>query len=283
MLLEEVIARILSARPELTRDEVLRMIEARERSARGFLTRESAALSLAAELGIPIQFSFKPEMQIKNLVSGLNDVTVTGRVIYVSPLRRFMRRDGGEGSKRSIYIADKTGRVKVNLWNEKAESPNWNTLVDKIVRLSHVSVRRGPSGRVELNVDLRSEIEIEPSDLRPDDYPPLANFIRRIGEIKGDERIVDVAGILERIHPITIFRRQDGGEGRVRRAELSDQTGRVTLVLWDEHADMISEEHLGKYIMLINLGVRRRFDGQLELHSRSRTKIMPLHGKPSGF
>lgn len=283
MLLEDVIAKILSARPELTRDEVLRMIEAKERDAKGFLTRESAALSLAAELGIPIQVSFKPEIQIKNLVSGLGDVTITGRVIYVSPLRRFMRRDGGEGSKRSIYIADKTGKVKVNLWNERAESPNWDTLVDKIVRFSHASVRRGPSGRVELNVDLRSNIEIEPSDLRPDDYPPLANFIRKIGEIKGDERIIDVAGIIERVHPITTFKRQDGGEGRVRRAELSDHTGRIIIVLWNEHAGMISEEYLGKYVMLLNLGVRRRFDGQLELHSRSRTKIMPLYSRPSGF
>lgn len=283
MALEDIISKILSARPELTREKILEMIEARERSARGFLTKESAALSLAADLGIPVEFPFKSEMQIGSLVSGLKDVTVTGRIIYVSPLRKFMRWDGREGARRSIYIADKTGMIRVNLWDDKAKTPNWDILVDKIVRLSHVSVKHGSGGKIELNVGLRSKMEIEPDDLRFGDYPPLTRFIHMIDEITGNERIVDVVGLIEQIYSITTFKRQNGSDGRVRRVELRGHNGRIMLVLWDEHANVLSEDHLGKYVILLGLNVRRRFDGRLELHSRSQTKIMFLSGKPSGF
>ncbi len=284
MTLEEIIAKIISARPELTKEEVLKMIKAKERSAKGFLTEKSAALSLAADLGITInKMSFRRELQIKDLVSGLSNVTVSGRVIYVFPPRRFTRSNGREGARRSIYIADGTGMIRATFWDDKATSPILEGSVDKIVRLSHVSVRRRAGGKLELNVGSRSKIEIEPPDLRDENFPPLTKFIRKIGEITGNEGMVDIIGLIERVHPLVTFKRQDGGEGKVRRIELKDFTSRITLVLWDESANLISEDHVGKYVMLIKARTKRRFDERVELHTADQTRIVFLRRKPSGF
>lgn len=280
--LEDIIIKILSAKPDLKRDEILRMIDERVRGADGFLTPESAALSLAADLGISFRVSFKHDLQIKDIVSGLSDVTVSGRVIYVHPLEKFLYSDGREGFRRSIYLADNTGFIKAILWNEAATLIN-EDLIDRVVRLSHVSVKRRGSGRLELSVGRRSRIEIDPGDLSEKDYPPITRFIKKVSEITGLDKHLSVIGLVERVYPQSTFKRQNGSEGRVRRVEVTDDAGKVSAVLWDSCANAISEEAVGRYIILLNMKVKVRFDGRVEIHSGDRTRIILLGRKPSGF
>lgn len=284
MTLEDIIAKIISVKPSLSRKEILSMIEAKVKSAKGFLTMESAALSLAAEMGIKIETRFRHETRIKDLISGLSDVTITGRIIRVSPPQKLIRQDGKEVVKRDILIADKTGVIKVNLWDNWAESLPWDHLLDRVVRISHASVRRGTGGALELNLSLRSEIEVEPKDVKLEDYPPITSFVSKINEITGNMREVNVVGFIERVHQIVTFKRQGYSEGKIRRIELKDYTGKIILVLWNAYADIISENHAGKYVMLTGLKVKQRFDGQIELHTKdNKTKIVFLEKKPSGF
>lgn len=280
--LEHIITKILSARPDLSRDEIIRIIEERERSAGGFLTRESAALALAAELGVVIKPNFRYEMQIKDLVSGLRDVTITGRVIYVSQPRKFHSRDGEEGIKRSIYIADKTGVIKVVLWGDKATSINPENLIGKVVRLSHLSVRRKAGGRLELSAGLRSTIEVNLNETRSGDYPPLTLFVKNIGELpQYKNRIVNVLGLIEQVYPITTFKRQGGDEGKMRRVELADKTDKITLILWESYADILSESHIGKYAISFGVKVKERFNGKIELHTTGKTQIIVMEENPA--
>ncbi|MEM2152475.1 MAG: hypothetical protein QXN40_05175 [Candidatus Bathyarchaeia archaeon] len=281
MSLEDIIAKILSVKPELTKDEVLKIIKEREKSAKGFLTLESAALSLAADLGIDFKVSFRRELKIKDLVSGLSNVTISGRVIYVGSLRRFFYPEGREGFKRVIYLADDTGLTRATLWNEKALLIDVDA-TDEIVRLSHVAVRRKGGGKTELNVGPKSEVEINPKDLNEENYPPITGFTKKIGEISSQNKFVDVIGLIEQVYPQFTFKRKNS-EGKVRRMEISDESGKILAVLWDESADFISEEHLGRYVMMLNMRVKERFDGKIEIHSGSRTSILLLKKKPSGF
>ena len=270
---EYIIDRILSAKPELTREEILRMIEDRERRAGGFLTRESAALSLAAELGVTVEAKFKHDLnlQIKDLTSGLRNVTITGRVIYVSQLKKFRRKNGVEGVKRSIYVADNSGTMEAVLWDEKAAVFNPEDLLGKVVRLSHFSVKRKAGGRLELSANLKSRIEINPANVENRDYPPLTSFTRRISDLPSSvDKAVNVFGLIEKVYPPTIFKRPNGGEGKVRRVEISDGSGKVSLVLWDNDADLISEDHVGRNVMAFKVKVKERFDGRIELHTRNQ-------------
>jgi replication factor A1 len=284
MRLEDIIRKILLAKPELTREEVLKMIELKEKSAKGFLTRESAALSLAAEFGVAIEeTSFRRGVQIKDLVSGLKDVTITGRVIHVSPTKKFIRQNGSEGAKRVIHVADKTGVVRVAIWDEEALALEPKHILDRLVRLRHASVKRKAGGKIELNIGSKGEIEIDPEDLKEEDYPPLTSFIGTLDKITGNEKNIDIIGLVSQVYPIITFKRQDGGEGKVRRVEIKNHTGKITLVLWDENADAISEEHIGRHILVLGAGVKKRFDGRLELHTKNQTEIIHLTKKPSGF
>jgi len=166
MSFNEVIERILSSRPDLSREEVIKIIEKKKGEARGFFTNEVAARLVASELGLEIRHqSFQSEVLVRDLVSGLRDVTVTGRVIAVYPLKTFKRSDWTEGRVAHLLIVDKTGTLKVVLWDEKTSLVEaGNVEQGQIVRISHGYVRQGRSGKLELHVGSRGSIQVFRSD-----------------------------------------------------------------------------------------------------------------------
>lgn len=174
MRFEEILQKIHMLHPELTFDKILRMIDEKEKEAKGFLTRESAARVIGAELGIESSGKLiKRDIYIKNLIAGLNNVTIVGRVISVYPVQKFTREDGKEGKTRRLIVADKTGDTKVILWNGKADFPEAENLTGKIVRFLQGYVRRGLNGRPELNIGSKGRLEIYPEDTNEKDLPSL--------------------------------------------------------------------------------------------------------------
>ncbi len=87
MGLEETIKQILSSCSNIRRQEIIEMIEKKKTGICGFLTDETAARIVASELGVKtIQKSFQLKIQIQDLFSGLNDVTISGQVfLYIRP------------------------------------------------------------------------------------------------------------------------------------------------------------------------------------------------------
>jgi replication factor A1 len=284
MPLDDIIQRILSAMPNLTREEVLRLIEEKEKNAKGFLTTESAARALAIELGVEAsEDSWKHGISIADLVSGLGNVTVIGRVISVHPLRKFVRQDGKEGMMRHLTIADKTGGLKVTLWGELAVFPNVEKAIGQIAKISHGYVRRGFDGKIELSVDSRGAIEFSPSGIPEAEYPPLTRFFKRINEIRGDEKSVNVLGTISRVYPATTFSREDGIEGKVRRVELEDGGNKITVVLWDKKVEDLADIEEGRFLAISEAKVRRHQNDGFELHVSNSTSIVMLTEKPSDF
>lgn len=171
---EKIIEQILSSRPNLTQKEVRELIKKKKRDSEELFTDETAARIVASELGLEIdQKPLRLEILIKDLVSGLNDVTVTGRVISFQSPRTYIRKDLTQGVFTRLSLADRSGRLNVILWGEKAD------LVEKgkfkpgqIIKISHGYVRIGLDGRLELHVGLRGNIQISPRYVEEDNYQP---------------------------------------------------------------------------------------------------------------
>ncbi|MFQ6095733.1 MAG: OB-fold nucleic acid binding domain-containing protein [Candidatus Bathyarchaeia archaeon] len=267
MTVDSIIQQILASRRDLRREEILRMIEEKVRSAKGYFTDEAAARIVASELGVKTPRKRLPEMLVKNLVSGLNDVTVTGRIVYVSPSQRFTRSDEIEGLVKRLLIADKSGMIKVVLWNDKAKrADELDMRPGQIVRLLHGYVREGFDGRLELNLGRRGEIELSAQERIQDNYPPLEAFLKKIGDITERDRNVNVSGVIQEVSPESRFTRKDGSEGKVRSVWLRDSTGEIRSVFWNSKADEIKGLRKGNSLKIMNAEVRSRMGGQLELH-----------------
>lgn len=138
------------------------MVEEKNREANGFFTKETAVRLVASELGIEIRHTpFHPEVLLRNLVSGLNDVTVIGQVTTVYPPHTFTRSDLTEGKVANLLFADETGTLKAVLWDEKTNVvEEGNVEQGQTIRISHGYVREGRSGKLEIHVGSRGNIEI---------------------------------------------------------------------------------------------------------------------------
>jgi replication factor A1 len=282
--LEDIIQKILSSHPELTREEILQMFKEKMEEAKGFLTRESAARAVAVELGVePLNFSAARGIMIKDLVSGLSDVTVTARVIFAGPLQKFTSSDGREGRMRHLVIADKTGELRVVLWDDKAEMVDSLSLLGQMVQFMHGYVRSGFNGRIELNIGSKGSLEFALTDLLKDEIPPLTKFHRRIGEITEDDKTLNVIGNVVEVYPVSTFSREDGSEGMLKKLELQDGTDVILVVFWNTKVQELADIKSGSLLQVFGAKVRGSLGGGVELHVDSSVDIAVLKELPMGF
>jgi replication factor A1 len=159
---EKIINQILSSRSDLNRKEILEIIEKKKKGAHNFLTDETAARIAASELGVKIiKKPLRLKIQIKDLISGLNDVTVTGQIISIYPSKTFTRRDLTEGKLASLVISDESGTLRVVLWDDKVQLIEGEKIHRKqTVRISHGYVRKGLDGKPELHLGQKGKIKV---------------------------------------------------------------------------------------------------------------------------
>lgn len=282
MDLEQVIERILASRRDTTREELLKAIRTKTAASGGLLTEAAAARLIAAEHGVEVKPKRPlPKIRLRQLVSGLNDVTVSGRVLHVSTPREYVHR-GGSGQMAKLLIGDETGVLTVVLWDDQAGSAE-RIKPRQIVRVRHGYVRTSRDGGVELHVGRRGSIQLSPPDASEDDFPQVEGFCRKIATLGPEAKRVVVEGVIQTVFPVSSFKRRDGTEGRVLRAAIEDDSGRVQAVFWNEKAETVANAHEGEVVLLINVKVRKsRQDGVLEVHADAASS-MEVSSRPRSF
>jgi len=275
--LEQIVQQILLVRRDLSREEVLKRIYEKKRSAEDYYLDEAAARVVASELGVEIPYeteAFKPQLRLSDLISGLNDVTVTGRVILIYPAQVFRRPDLTEGRVVRLQVADKTGTLRLVLWNDKTTQVEGGKISSgQMLRVLHGYVREGLDGKLELHVGQRGEVQVSPPDIDESEYPSIASFVDKIGSLAARHRRANVLGVVQEVHPASEFKRRDGTSGRVRRLTLKDETAQTTVVLWNEKVDELGEVKKGDYIRIMNARLKEIAEGRLELHVENATQI----------
>jgi len=274
--LEDVIQQILSARPDLKREDVVKKIEEKRRSLGGYFTDVVLARIVASELGVePVGVSTQEQkLSIRDLVSGLNDVTVAGRVLAVYPTRYFRREDETEGKVARLLICDKTGTLRVVLWNGHASQVEHGQIRrGQIVRILHGYVREGRSGEVELHVGSKGKIEVSPRDVSEEDYPPIASPVSKIGELREGDSHITVQGVVVTKPLVREVTTTSGKRVPVATFELKDETGRIWVSAWRELAEVARTLSVGAHVKIRGGYVKRGFADQLEISSRSSTSI----------
>jgi replication factor A1 len=162
MSLEEIVNQILASRSDLKREQILEKIANKKREVGDFLTDETAARITATELGVKTTKKQIPlKIQIKDLVSGLNDVSIEGQVVSFYPSKTFKRIDYTVGKLASILVSDKSGKLRVVLWDKKVAIVEAGKIQrNQIIKISHGYVRQGQDGKPELHLGDRGNIKI---------------------------------------------------------------------------------------------------------------------------
>lgn len=91
MSADDIIGRITSTCPWISRDQVLSRLEKEKHKVGGLISDNALLKMIAAEFGCELTKTDAqmPLLLIKDLFPGLNDVTVTGRVLAIFGSKAF--------------------------------------------------------------------------------------------------------------------------------------------------------------------------------------------------
>jgi replication factor A1 len=166
---------------------------------------------------------------VESLSLGQSDVDLRGVVLDSDEVRTFDRDDGSEGRVSNLTVGDDTGRVRVTLWDERADRAT-ELEVGQSVEVVDGYVRER-DGSLELHVGSRGAVE---------ELDAAVEFVPDATDIAAVElgETVDVDGVVRSTDPKRTFDRDDGSEGQVRNVRLQDRTGDIRVALWGPKADL---------------------------------------------
>lgn len=167
------------------------------------------------------------------------EVDIIGRLITINDSHSFQRDDGSTGVVRSGDIADSTGMVRISFWDEKTEASYG---IGKAYQVENARTRLGMYA-VELNAGKTTRV-IELNDAESSDLPSFEELEETVYETKkiddldeDDMNIKVVARILE-MEDTREFPRQDGTKGLVRNMTIGDESGFISVTLWDDKTNL---------------------------------------------
>ncbi len=251
------------------------MIQAEKSKTGGLLGDETLLRCIAVKYGVEVSHNrvYSESLSSGNLLAGLNDVTVAGRLIAVFPVKTF-QGEKSAGKYCSLMMVDNDGVLRVVLWNEKADMIEKSPLKPgEIVRFSHGYTREDHFGKIELHLGTRGQIEIIPQDQAVYDYPLAEKFSSKISELNKNCKSAIISGIVKQILGSTSFTRSDMTDGLVMRFLIADESGTIKIVAWDEKAKELKTLKPNTKINLVNARVKEAQNGELEVHVDSNSFV----------
>lgn len=272
---EKLLSRILERFPDLSREEVEAMVEAKL-SEFPLLNRVGALLLVAEELGAftaseaPREsYTSMSYTRIADLVPGLNDVSVRGTIYAIhGPLQvkghRILR----------IKLGDESGVVEATLWDERAEEAGKLGLKpgDQVAILHAYTRERIETGKPELRIGRNGQVvklEAEPGAPAPEGF-----FLELSEALERGEGVHDLAATIVEVGEERRVQTQFG-EAVLREVIVTDGSREARLTAWREKAELLRNLKPGEKIYLTDVRLRR---GRLTLTSRS---ILAMREKPT--
>ena len=219
-------------------------------------------------------------MQVKDLVPGLNDVTISGRVLLSWPPQDFQRKDGTPGRVMRIMLVDRSGRARCAVWDRHVDVlSRAGDLQGKVLRVGHAYTRQGLSGDTEVHAGERSSIEIDPEDMPNSDLPEFGELFTPLANLAIGSNQVNAVGLVQS-EPRHYTFNKDERTGSVLRVLIGDESGSMALVAWNERAEELRELKTGAILRALNARVRQDRNGGPELHVESRSQVQVLGTAP---
>lgn len=260
-------------------DKIHELIKSKINEFGDFVTELGAAHIIARELGVNISQEPKEvvpsTLEVAQLVSDINNVSLIGRIVRIYDKITFKKKDGTEGQLQPITVEDKTGKIRVVAWDQKAKIvKESNCKLGDPVRIIGGYTKQGKDGSTELHLGIRSQLQIRPSGIKDADLPSFETTFTQIGEIKGEEIDTNIRGKITQIDTIHEFERSDESKGKKQTIIIGDETGEVNLNFWNEKVEMLATFEVNEIVDVIGLSAKLGLKGFIELHTTRFTSIV---------
>ncbi|MEM3127150.1 MAG: OB-fold nucleic acid binding domain-containing protein [Candidatus Woesearchaeota archaeon] len=189
----------IKEKSKLSEDLIHSKINKKMEELHGLVSKEGAAHIIANELGIKLFESFTGKMQIKNLISGMRNVEITGKIIDVYQVNEFST-EKGKGKVGTFLLADETGITRVVCWHDNAALLE-TIKKDDVVTVTGGYVRQNRD-RNEVHLNNNSMIKIEHGITIETRKPRLRSTIKDLQE---NQENVEIFGTIVNVFPLRYF------------------------------------------------------------------------------
>ncbi|HYY92381.1 MAG TPA: OB-fold nucleic acid binding domain-containing protein, partial [Candidatus Dormibacteraeota bacterium] len=253
---------ILSNNPTVGRDQLVTMVQQKKQESHGLLSDEGAIRLVAQQLSISsLPSTGFADQRISSVHAGLNNSTITGRVVMVGEIREFPRSDGSQGKVLRIKIEDSSGKITCVFWDAMADTVAREQLTyGSQVRLLHGYTKHGMAGEVEFHLGSRASIQIlkRSESIDPNTTPasvPAVSF-RASDEL--------------RVRLLKLQKSQSGNGPTW--GLCSNESGLFIAKFWDNHAQDVLSLGEGSLVLIQNQWVTER-NGMVYVNIGSKSSL----------
>lgn len=203
--ISEVINKI-KEETKLSEKEIKEKIKEKISLLEGLVSEEGAAYIIASELGVSLLNSPKVnDIKVENVSEGMNSVDIIGKVMRVFPPKHW-EKGRNRGTVASIIIADKTGTMRVVIWDERVKLIDQGTLKEGInIQIKNGNVKLNKRGERELHLNYNSQLIINPEGVEIDEknLPKIEKKVKEvtISEIEEGDRVQVRGSIVQAFNP----------------------------------------------------------------------------------
>jgi len=183
----------------LSEEEIQNHIKSKLQSLDGLVSEEGAAYIVASELGVSL---FKDigsgTLKIKNILAGMNNVEVVGRVIRTRKPITFVK-DNRKSEVASILIGDGESTIRVVIWDNRVDWIKDGKIREgTIVKIKDAYAKENPYGNKELHLSKRSKLILDPEGV---DLPDPQSPSKKINELVLQEKSKILATVVKIFRP----------------------------------------------------------------------------------
>jgi replication factor A1 len=206
-----------------------------------------------------------PMVRISEVKAGMGNMCTRGMILSRQEPRTFSRKDGSTGSLASLMIGDETGKIRVTVWDTKiAEVDPYQP--GETIEILHGYTREAYNGGVEINVGSRGIIRKSETPVKYEETTT------KIGDITADQSY-NIKGTVTGVDVAKEFVTKDGKPGRLCGVFLSDESGRIRVVFWGEHANFAEALSVGDEVLVTDVQARVNMRGEIELSANWRSAV----------
>ncbi|MHA2243329.1 MAG: hypothetical protein ACXADY_00005 [Candidatus Hodarchaeales archaeon] len=278
--IEDLIKKI-SQKAGLSRAEIKKKIEEKQKELGFFVNDIAAAHIIAKDLNVPLgrpELKKRPKLTIKSLKKmepGLSGVGLTGTVLRVFNPIEFVK-EGVKGILAPILLHDGTDSIRTVLWGSMARRITEKQIErGSIIKITQAYTKLGRNQELELHLGDRGLLELD-TETENENFPDPEDEILSFDSLDDQMLGIDTRGTVLRVGKLVTFNRSDGTEGRVSNLFLKDKKATRRMVFWDNQAESAFNFTRGDEILIQAANVKLDRDGKPEIHSTRATYITKI-------
>jgi len=187
------------------------------------------------------KISFK-SININDINLNLKSISLEGKIIQISPITEFIKKDGGSGRVKSLTLLDSTGSIRITFWNEDTEK--LKTLeVNDVISITNLNPRLSTLDNRTIDLTANKNTIMTKKKIELD---IKGEFIKDIKSLQKNKGVVSFEGIITSVDNLKTISLKSGEDVSLLGLIVSDDTDGIRITLWRDNAE--------EYSKLLNVG-----------------------------